>query len=119
LKEFGYDYTFGNPFKQLTIFESMGKKYGRTRYIPIFYYGIVQNEFALVKHTIETGNEIISKYDVRDAAGLNDPTILNYLLQNGGDVSFFDDEYELRFVSKECKKYLVKNYSTFIKALHR
>ena len=100
-----FEYKFGNPFKQLMILENIGNFKNKSRNINTFYYGIVQNELALVKYAVEIGNQIISKYDILDAASLNDPEILKYLIARGANLSFFNQHYWDR-ISEECRDFL-------------
>ena len=116
LKTCEFEYTFGNPFKQLTILENIGNFKNKSRYINILYYGIVQNELALVRYAVES-NVKISKYDILDAASLDDPEILKYLIERTMNLSFFT-EYYWDKISESCREFLRNNYSTFISALH-
>ena len=102
-----FNYVFGNPFKQQIILENIGNFKDTRRYTTILYYGIKQNELALVKYALETGNQIISKYDILEAASLENPEILKYLIARGANLSFFDQHYWDR-ISEECKEFLRK-----------
>jgi hypothetical protein len=101
LKHYDFDYKFGNPFKQLMILQNIGNAKLKSS---ILYYGIVHNELALVKYAIETGN-IIRKYHVLDAASLDDPSILKYLLEKGAPTYFFNQYYWER-ISPSCREFL-------------
>lgn len=100
-----FEYKFGNPFKQVAILTNIGNTKIASRKISILYYGIVRNEISLVKYAIETGDISISKYDILDAASLNDPEILKYLIAQGVDVSFIS-QYYWHSISEECREFL-------------
>ena len=104
-----FDYKFGNPFKQMIILQNIGTK--GSRYVAIFYHGIVQNELALVKYAVEEGNQIISKYDILDAASLEDTEILSYLIDKGANLTFFSPYYWER-ISEEARQFL-KDFPSF------
>ena len=103
-----FDYKFGNPFKQEIILKNIRNFEDNRRYTTIFYYAIKQNELALVKYAIEEGHSIISKYDILDAASLEDTSILKYLIEKGANLTFFDLHYWDRI--SEPSRELLRNF---------
>jgi hypothetical protein len=73
LKEkFKFDYTGGNPFKQLNILKA-------AYFSPSFLmnYGIINNEISIVK--LAAKKRGVFPHDLQEASQLQDKTILNFL----------------------------------------
>ncbi len=88
LKEkYNYDYSEGNPFIQLKIFES-AQFDNMYKYEEILYDAISKSEFALVKYVLQKKPDFqIHPRYLKVASILYDMKILKYLIDRGADIN--------------------------------
>ena len=108
LKEkFKFDYTEGNPFFQLRVFQNTFLDRSMFPYENILYFGIQNSELSLVKHAIEKDVKM-GRVQLIRAGELYDPKILKYLVEHGGNVNKLveDDFNDFSPASKDYIKNL-------------
>ena len=108
LKEkFKFDYTEGNPFFQLRVFQNTFLDRSMFPYENILYFGIQNSELSLVKHAIEKDAKM-GRVQLIRAGELYDPKILKYLVEHGGNVNKLveDDFNDFSPASKDYIKNL-------------
>ncbi len=88
LKEkYNFIYTKGDPFFQLTVFRNAYMGLNTFVYRTILHYGLLNFELSLIEYAIKQDSTIIGRNQLEHAAGFNDPVILKYLIEHGGDVN--------------------------------
>ena len=82
-----FNYTRGDPFLHLRVLNYAFDDIGLYPYRSIMHYGILNVDLPLIEYAIQNEEGIVGKYQLEFAAGFNDPTILKYMVEHGGDVN--------------------------------